>query len=359
MAALPDEGRRLFERLYSVQRSIGHTEPPPEMESWVVERFGSVEAVREQTVVRVTNRFSLEGTIFNPLRGLRPVDGGADPETSDRLMREEVERTKGGPFCHPLTGLPAEPPFGRVFGTAATSGANVAMAEAHHGVLVFADHDPLAFDAERIRQLLELGREWAARAAESDPEAHCYLLAWNCLPRAGSSIIHGHAQALLGRGDHFPKVEQLRRAARAYRDAVGRRYHADLLAAHRAVGLAVERDGVGVAVSLTPVKDRELLVIGPPGIDEREPTFADTVGRSLVAFRDALGVRSFNLVLHRPPIGREDRDGWEELGPMVRMVDRGDPRVRPSDIGALELYAASVVAADPFAVADRLFSALG
>jgi hypothetical protein len=39
---------------------------------------------------------------------------------------------------------------------------------------------------------------------------------------------------------------------------------------------------------------------------------------------------------------------------VVHMVDRGSPANRTSDIGAMELYAASVVASDPFRVADLL-----
>jgi hypothetical protein len=35
-------------------------------------------------------------------------------------------------------------------------------------------------------------------------------------------------------------------------------------------------------------------------------------------------------------------------------VDRGDPANRTSDIGAMELYAAPVVASDPFRVAETL-----
>ena len=47
--------------------------------------------------------------------------------------------------------------------------------------------------------------------AGEDPEAVNYLLIWNCLWRAGSSIIHGHAQALLGSGSHYAAIERLRR----------------------------------------------------------------------------------------------------------------------------------------------------
>ena len=47
-------------------------------------------------------------------------------------------------------------------------------------------------------------------------------------------------------------------------------------------------------------------------------------------------------------------DGWDSMPPVVHLVDRGDPDSHSSDIGAMELYAAAVVGADPFAVADAL-----
>ncbi len=91
-------------------------------------------------------------------------------------------------------------------------------------------------------------------------------------------------------------------------------------------------------------------------MDERDPAFAATVARAVVAYRDVLGVRAFNLALHRPPLdpGVARADGWDGMPPVVHLVDRGDPDSRSSDIGAMELYAAPVVGADPFAVADAL-----
>jgi hypothetical protein len=80
----------------------------------------------------------------------------------------------------------------------------------------------------------------------------------------------------------------------------------------------------------------------------------------VLAYRDAVGVTSFNLALHRPPIfDRLPGDGWDELGPMVHLVDRGREGAHSSDIGAMELFAASVVSADPFGLAAQLRAALG
>jgi hypothetical protein len=352
--ALPAGARERVQRLFGIELVEGRTDPPPEMHDWLRRQFGSVEAVRHQTIVRIVNRWTLEGALISPLRGLRPIEAHGLES-----MAAEVERTRGGPFCDPEHDTPADP-WGRVRGPHTVTGANAAMYDGLHDVIILDHHDPLAFDQERVVELLAVGREWAERAERVDPAARNYLLIWNCGWRAGGSVVHGHAQVLLGRGDHYPQLERRRRDAIAYAAEIGAPYYQDLVAAHRDLGLViVEADGVAVLASLTPVKERELLIIGPPGMDERDPAFSAQVARSVVAYRDVAGVRSFNLALHRPPLGTPADDAlWAGIGPVVHLVDRGDPGSRASDIGAMELYATSVVGGDPFDLAERLRDAV-
>jgi hypothetical protein len=353
---LPQDARDRAQQLYDVSLTEGRSDVPPEIEGWLAEHFGSVDAVRRQQIVRVTNRWSLDGALFSPLRGSRPHDGG-------RLeaFARQVEATRGDAFCHPETGTPADT-WGRVRGRRTITGANAAKYDARHGLVIFDQHDPLAFDEELVVDMLEVGREWAERGRAEEPGTSAYLLIWNGGPRAGGSIVHGHAQVLLGHGRHYPQVERLRRDALGYHRATGGSFLDDLVAVHRDVGLVIaESDGVATVAALAPVKEQELLIIGQPGMDERDSAFASAVARSVVAYRDVLGVRAFNLALHRPPIDPElaGRDGWEMIPPIVHLVDRGDPDSRSSDIGAMELYAASVVGGDPFALAERLRAAVG
>ena len=49
-----------------------------------------------------------------------------------------------------------------------------------------------------------------------------------------------------------------------------------------------------------------------------------------------------------------DGEDWRGFPPIARIVDRGDPANKTSDIGAMELYAASVISSDPFRLADAL-----
>jgi hypothetical protein len=339
---LSGEARVRADRLLDVRIVRGRTDPPPEMNGWLERTFGSVDAVRRQTVVKVMNLATLEATVFAPLRARRPLD---IPATSGDLAAA-IQATEGGPFCHPETDTPADV-FGRVRGARVVTGANAALAEAHHGVIVFDRHDPLAFDAELIGDVLTTGREWAERARSEDPGAGNYFLLWNCLWRAGGSVVHGHAQVLLGNGPHVARLERLRRDVEAYRASAGADLIRDIVASHRDLGLVRDIGDVALVGHVTPLKERELLLVGKAGGDERDRSFIDALARTLIAYRDRIGVRSFNLAIWRPPLG-DGAVAWGWLPPIARIVDRGDPFQRSSDIGAMELYGTPIVATDPY-----------
>ena len=338
---LEGEARERADRLLDLRIVRGRTDPPAEMNGWLERTFGSVDAVREQTVVKITNPATWEATLFAPLRSRRPRDIAAHGD-----LAASIRDTEGGPFCHPETDTPADA-FGRVRGRRVVTAANVALAEAHHGVIVFDRHDPLDFDAELIADVLATGRAWAERARDDDPAARYYVLIWNCLWRAGGSIVHGHAQVLLGAGPHVARLERLQGDVERYRTSGGGNLIEDIVALHRDVGLVRDVEGAALVASLTPTKERELLVVGAAGSDERDPAFVDALSQALIAYRDRVGVRSFNLALWRAPLD-DDAEAWRWLPPIVRIVDRGDPFERSSDIGAMELYGTPIVASDPY-----------
>lgn len=344
IADLRGAPRSRIDRLFDVRRSLGITEPPPELEPWLARTFGSVDAVRHQALVKVTNLATLEATLFAPLRNRRP----ADVSEAATDLAATLADTGADPFCTPEVSTPAEP-IGRVRGRRMVSGANAAMADAHHAVLVFEVHDPLALDADLVADLLYTGRRWAETSHAADPDARHYLLVWNCLWRAGGSIVHGHAQALLGTGPPYARQARFNRDAERYRHEHGAGLLDELVAAHRDLGLARSEGTATICAHLTPLKERELVVVGAPGGDERDPDFSSAVARALLALRDRLGVRSFNLGLWRDPLGA---DGGAP--PVARIVDRGDLAARPSDIGAMELYGTPIIGADPYDVIAAL-----
>jgi hypothetical protein len=343
--ALPPDDRAAARRIFDVAATTGRLDPPEAMRAWIERSFGSVEAVLEQRIVRVTNRVTLQGTLFNGLRASRPLDTGVGVD-----LEREIEATAGDPFCRPQEGTPADV-FGRVRGEHSVTASNVAKYDGFHGVVVFDDHNPLHLTPEKVSDYVAVGLEWCHRVLESDPEARYPFLMWNCLWRAGGSIIHGHAQVTATRGTHYPKVEHLRRAALSYGAEHGSDYFEDLCRVHEALGLALPAEaGVRAFASLSPVKEKELVVIGESPDDEH---LRRTVGALLRDCVHSLGVHAFNVAFYMPPLSPTVED-WSEFPTVVHLVDRGSPANRTSDIGAMELYAASVVASDPFRVAEVL-----
>ncbi len=163
-------------------------------------------------------------------------------------------------------------------------------------------------------------------------------------------IIHGHAQVTATRGSHYPKVERLRRAASAYKRKHGSDYFEDLTRVHASLGLGIPLEGTRAFASLSPIKEKELVVIGE---DPRDASLSRAVGALLQGYVEDLGVRTFNVAFYMRPLGPTQED-WSDFPTVVYIVDRGDPSNRTSDMGAMELYAASVVASDPFRVAEAL-----
>ena len=346
VGSLPSDLAALFTRLFHLSTTVGVVVPPESMFAWIERQFGSVEVVRQQRIVKLTNRITLEGTLYNELRARRPMEA---PAAQD--LEATIEGNRGDPFCKPRQGTPADV-FGRVQGQHSVTASNIAKYDGFHGVVIFDEHNPLRFTRESIADALDTGRRWAEAAHQTDPQAVYYFFMWNCLWKSGASILHGHAQTTVSREMHYGRVEALRQAALRYRATYGSEYIADLVQMHRALGLTRSFGPVEALAYLTPVKEKEIVLVGPAA----DGSFADALYTVLEAYVQRMGVRSFNVALYLPPLAPVEED-WDALpGVLARVVDRGDLNNRTADVGAMELYAASVVSSDPFRVVEALSS---
>jgi len=346
VSELPVEARLAFERVFHVTGTTGDLVPPDEMRPWIEEHFGNVELVRRQKIVKVTNVVTLEGVLFNWLRSARPI------WRQEIDLEEELQRTNSDPFDRVYSDTP-EDTFGRVESEWCVTASNIAKFDGLHGLVIFREKNPLRFTREQIHDYLNTGERWAALAHRTDPTAKYYFFLWNCLWRAGASLLHGHAQVLLGRDMHYAAIENLRRAALLFEATYRQNYFDALYSAHELVGAGFSRDGVRVLANLAPVKEHEVILMA----DDMTEAFKDRIYQTLACFRDRLGVTSFNLVLYRAPLA-PTHESWDGFPVMVRIVDRGDSTMRTNDFGGMELYAASVVASDPLKLAQTLQDAL-
>jgi hypothetical protein len=345
--SLPADLRETFHRLFHISATIGEIDPPEHMHRWIERYFGSVESVLRQRVIKVTNRYTFEATLFNELRARRPLEARIPADLAD-----EIAKTAPDPFCEPYLNTPADS-FGRVEGQFSLTASNIAKYDGFHGVVIFKDHDPLAFTRETVIDAINVSREWFNRCWQEDPSAVYPFFMWNCLWKSGASIPHGHAQISLTKGLHYGKVERNRSTAEFYRAQNGRDIFEDIYRVHEALGLGREVNGVRVMANITPLKEKETILTAPSVTEDLSSVIYDVL-RCMV---EDLNVSSFNMVIWEPPLAETSED-WSDVPVMVRIVDRGDPLNRTSDFGAMELYAASVVSSDPFRVAESLWPAL-
>ena len=348
---LPAKTRKLFHRIFSVNVTSGSLKVPQTMLPWIERQFGSISAVSNQKIIKITNLITYEGAMFNPLRSKRPR------QFEDRLRVEArvLDRAKSDPLSSPLKDTP-EDPFGRIYGKYSVTASNIAKYEGLHGIVIFNDYNPLNFTKAKVLDYLDTGWQWAQKAHQFDPSARYFFFLWNSLKKAGASLAHGHAQVVLGRDSHYAKIEALRRAALRYRADFGSDYFDDLYQVHSDLGLSLERNGTKILVYLTPIKEKEIMLLSKSLND----SFKENVYEVLAFFRDIQHVTAFNVGIASPPLNSVDAvsEGWDGFPIVTRMVDRGYPWEGSSDFGTMELYASSIISSDPFQLARELKEAL-
>ena len=349
ISSLPAEGRARLERIFQIVDVGAEAVPPDSMQPWIEKYFDSVDAIRRQRIIKITNRVSREGALFNALRSRRPLQA---PPCGENLA-ESIEDREDCVFCRALECTPADV-FGRIRGQHCITASNVAKCDGWHSVIIFDEHDPLRFTAGQVADYLDTAQAWARKAHQADPEARYPFFLWNCLWRSGASIIHGHAQMLVTRGTHYAKVEAWRQAALRYREEHGTDYFADLIAVHRDLGLAVDHGSATILPSLTPFKEKETHIIALKLDDDMK----SALYRVLSTFVERLGAQAFNLGLYQPPISDSAED-WAGFPFVFRVLDRGKLQSQVSDLGAMEFFAQSVVATDPFSIVHTLHTELG
>ncbi|MDD1678567.1 MAG: hypothetical protein LUO93_05210 [Methanomicrobiales archaeon] len=328
---LSPEEHEIWGRIYTISRHEGRLILPEALR----EEEAKYAPFRSQQITRVTNLHSGESTLFNELRAKRPLEA-----RRDEVPVRELEAGNGCPFCDPLKTTPSDV-FGRVEGRFCLTASNLAKYDALHALVIFRQHHPFICEEEKIRDFLDVAQTWFLRAQQYDPRARYPFFMWNCLWRAGASIIHGHAQALLA-VEPYQSVEDWLHTCDSYRKRFGSGYGEDLFRLHEALGLGRSYREGGILACLTPVKEKEMMILAP-AVENLPPLIS-----RVLSLYHRLGVCSFNLAIFQPPLNVS--------GPvMARVVDRGDLLSRSSDIGGMELYGGTaVVSSDPFVMMDAL-----
>jgi ATP adenylyltransferase/5',5'''-P-1,P-4-tetraphosphate phosphorylase II len=334
---LPKEKKKIFRRIFDVEVEAGKLKIPLTLKDWAKKRFKKLETVRKQTIVKVINKVTFEGTFYNQLRALRIQ--------KEDLSLPQIVEEKECMFCNPKEKTP-EDIFGRIEKTYTITAANIAKYDGWHGIVILKKHNPLRLSFREVLEGFEVAYQWYNQVRQVNPKAIFPYLIWNCLWRAGASQTHSHFQVMISQKP-YPRIKYLCHCAAKYKKSYNADYFQDLYSIHEALGLGLTYQNVKVLTYLTPVKEKEVLIF----TNGWRRSLLKAIYRIIETYK-RIGVYSFNLFLAIPPF--KECKNWENFPYLVRIVDRGPLNQRVSDIGTMELYAASIVASDPFHLAKKL-----
>jgi hypothetical protein len=343
-----EKDKELFDRIYWVQENRGELNPPREMISWIESQFGDLEKVKNQDFLRITDLITYEGAIFNEIRTMRPILG----ESNFEVILKAIEDAKDGPFSHPEIGTP-EDVFGRIKGEYCMTGSNIAKYDGLHGIIISNSHDPLLLSRRRVTDYMEVAHKWFEKAHKYRSEAVYPLFTWSCLWKAGASVVHGHSQVVLAEGQAYSKVEELRALSLKYQEQYKRSYFDDVYEIHHKLNLALEKDGVKIITKITPVKEKEMMIIAPTA----DRNFYHVLSDVLNTMKERLGVASFNVAVIFPPL-EDTKEVWSHVPVIARIVDRGKLNDKTVDVGPMELYAQSIIGSNPYTVFGEIKKSL-
>ena len=349
-----EDSFRLFNNIFQVSSAEGSLKIPPSFKEKVHTYFGNkdesgkiiesknevIERIQAQKVIKTYNKWTGEGSLFNSLRASRPGMKPQERSKEQEKVQEYIEKSKENcDFCQAEKYTP-EDVFGRVQGKHCITGANIAKYDAWNSMVFFKKHNPIDFTLEELSDYIETGFKWFKKVNNHDKQFVSPIFIWNCLPKAGASQVHGHAQVLMTKNIHYARTQFLRKNFRSYMQLTGRNLFKDIYNVHNALGLTLDSDVNGFA-SLTPIKEKEFIIISRNNPSTNEGV-KKAIYRVLRCYIDELGVNSFNLAISCPSFGETF------LPYIIRIVDRGSIFKPTSDIGAMELYGSNVVSDDPY-----------
>lgn len=308
----------------------------------------SREAVEDQLLVFIRDRYAGNEAIVNAIRSRRFVPTAASATRASLGADVDASDCRWcGPWHVGQAGLWADE-WDQVRSEDLRVGSrpNWARQSTVSG-LVFGDEGMHRLDCLSegdFISLYETAQGYIERSLRHCPRVAYFIVFLNGGPKSAGSVEHAHLQ-IVGREDrHFAYPETI--AGRCPGD-----YWSRLRDMHRELGLEVSGDRCSAWASLAPVKERDVTAIS-----ETLAGGARFVYRQWRALA-AQGTRNFSLAAILTPtcLGQESPERFARWPNVVwRFVDRGDPQVRHSDIGTMELFGSGVVGADPFEVARWL-----
>lgn len=338
---LPEVSRTDFSKMFRVSTRTGKLQEG---------NFPLGELAR-QTIIRVRNPWDQQSATFNSERAKRLPE----PKDMTPLIKKVNEMEKKDAFCNLEDETPLNS-FGRIHGESCDTCGSLYLSGEYHGILVSRTHSPLIFPSKpQFMDRFNVVERFAEAAHSESEDARHLTYIENRLKKGGATMwFHDHGQILVDSDFHEGKMEKMFDVYHYYRERTGRDYFEDLIRAYQAIGLGVERGDAYAFPSLTPVKEKEIVVLAY-NFGDKTREFVYDIYRYFV---EDLGIKALNFCVAHPPLTPNGRNWWG-VPWIVSWVDRGDPMDEGSDMGALEVQQdTKIISSDPLKMNKTLLRAV-
>lgn len=358
-----DVFHRIFQLDYDEAPVVYLTE---QAQKKVTKLFGR--PVEKREGLDVVNTVLDEETLVNPLRASRPVQVGGDKlERTKQVVKGYAEEENNLPdncfFCHPDTSTPQDP-FGPVIGQWSKTVANAGAYSPWNSLVISEIHHPLEMTEAVFVDMIHTGNKWLKEVRAYDEMVNREqgltrlplrfgFMGWNGFFRGGGSIFHPHLQ-LISRRTPLQQVENLRKRMQEYEKRHHYPYLDELAYCLRPLGLVVDIDSAHVVFNPAAKKEKEVIIYENDGNSLPNGDLSRATFQVIEFWTKKLGLTSFDMAIYMPPLGTHvwEWEDWHNFFPFVRLVERGLEGDRTSDFGSMEIYGPSVVASDPFKLAE-------
>jgi hypothetical protein len=337
-----------FQNMYSVSVRRGLLHFPSKFKHKVLGWLGNnnelMKQMYNQTVYHVRNVYTLEHTVYNPLRSLRP---GSVSHINPRVYVQDLAQKTNSScdFCN-YKEMTAEDVFERIESKFSVTAANTFKIDKWHGLFLTRKHNPLDLKEEDILDLFNTSLKWFQTVHKIDPLTKYPVIIWDNLPHAGASQLHPHLHGMFDPSQYYGAIHIQYEAAKKYALYTGNEYWEDFIEIHHALGLTVKFKSAIAIAPLTSKKDHEIIILSnSPTAEVFQLLFY-----VIKTFNEKLNIYCFSC-----GIGLPDIEKFDPLHPVIiRIGTRGDCNSVRSDISSLELYSVNNVNADPYAMISHL-----
>jgi len=313
----------------------------------------------EQELYFALNKYTFEHTVYNPLRGRRPVQPPEVPV--EQYLNETMESTsKSCDLCN-YQNMTAIDPLGRMENRHAYSAANAFKFDQWHSMFMPRQHDITKLTFEQLKDVYTLAWKWIRAVHQQSPKHRFPTLLWDSLPHGGASQVHPHIHATVHSENYYGQFETIRYSSERYfRDYENVKNHRNknffrsIQDIHMALNLTVSLNGLTVIVPITSRKEYDLIVLAE-NFDER---VIRVIYQILQGYFNKLKQFSFSSCLYLPPLSPNEGD--RGVTPVYfRIIPRGQVSSLLSEVSSLDLlsiYNVNKLPAELFAEIQSWFT---